>query len=125
MENNKFFICKHCGNLTGMIFNSGVPMVCCGDNMTLLEANTVDASNEKHIPSVKIEGNTIKVVIGEVVHPMLDNHHIDWIYLETEKGGQRKKCINTPEATFIIADDDKVKTVFAYCNLHGLWKKNI
>jgi superoxide reductase len=125
MENNKFFICKHCKNLSGIIFNSGVPMVCCGENMTLLEANTVDASHEKHMPKVEINGNTIKATVGEVIHPMIVEHHIEWIYLETVKGGQRKKCSDTPEATFILADDDKPISVFAYCNLHGLWRKDI
>jgi superoxide reductase len=125
MEDNKFFICKHCGNLVGMIFSSGAKIVCCGDEMTLLEANTVDASKEKHVPKIEISENTIKVKVGEILHPMLPEHHIEWIYLSTEKGGQRKKCIDTPEATFIVADDDKPVSVFAYCNLHGLWKKDI
>jgi len=122
---NKFFICKHCGNLAGMIFDSNVPMVCCGEKMTMLEANTVDASKEKHVPKIEITGKTVKVTVGEVLHPMLPEHHIEWIYLETEKGGQRKKCENTPTATFVLSEDDKPLNIFAYCNLHGLWKKEI
>lgn len=123
---NKFYLCKHCGNLVGVIEFSGVTPVCCGDKMTLLEPNTVDASKEKHVPYVEIEGDTVKVKVGEIPHPMAEEHYIQLIYLQTEKGGQRKslKPGEAPEAVFKVVDDKPV-AVFEYCNLHGLWVKDI
>ena len=87
-EQHKFFICRHCGNIIGMIHNSGVPIVCCGEEMEELVANTSDGTYEKHVPVVKKEGNHIIVEIGSIPHPMLKEHYIMWVYLETEKGGQ-------------------------------------
>jgi superoxide reductase len=126
MIDSKFYLCKHCGNLVGMINNSGIPMVCCGDVMTLLEANTVDASREKHVPAVEVDGDKVIVKIGEVSHPMTEAHYIQWVYLLTEHGGQRKnlKPGDEPTVTFSVEDDMPV-AVFAYCNLHGLWVKEI
>lgn len=123
MGEKKFYICKHCGNMIGMIKSSGVNVVCCGDPMTELKPNTVEASQEKHLPVVTVEGNTVKVKVGSVEHPMTEEHHIAWIYLETEQGGQRKKLAvgSKPEAEFALAGGDKVVGVYEYCNLHGLW----
>lgn len=123
MGEKKFYICKHCGNMIGMIKSSGVNVVCCGDPMTELKPNTVEASQEKHLPVVTIEGNIVKVKVGSVEHPMTEEHHIAWIYLETEQGGQRKKLAvgSKPEAEFAFAGGDKVVGVYEYCNLHGLW----
>ena len=123
MGEKKFYICKHCGNMIGMIKSSGVNVVCCGDPMTELKPNTVEASQEKHLPVVTIEGNIVKVKVGSVEHPMTEEHHIAWIYLETEQGGQRKKLAvgSKPEGDFALAGGDKVVGVYEYCNLHGLW----
>lgn len=122
----KFYVCKHCGNLVGMIHSSGAPMVCCGDPMTELVANSVDASQEKHVPVVTVNGDTVTVKIGSVEHPMTEEHFIQWIYLETSHGGQRKSLHpgDKPEAVFQLKDDEAI-AAFAYCNLHGLWKKDI
>lgn len=123
MGEKKFYICKHCGNMIGMIKSSGVNVVCCGDPMTELKPNTVEASQEKHLPVVTVEGNSVKVKVGSVEHPMTEEHYIAWIYLETEQGGQRKKLAvgSKPEAEFALAGGDKVVGVYEYCNLHGLW----
>ncbi|MCD8361081.1 MAG: desulfoferrodoxin [Acidaminococcaceae bacterium] len=123
MGEKKFYICKHCGNMIGMIQSSGVNVVCCGDPMTELKPNTVEASQEKHLPVVTIEGNIVKVKVGSVEHPMTEEQHIARIYLETEQGGQRKKLAvgSKPEAEFALAGGDKVIGVYEYCNLHGLW----
>ena len=126
MCENKFYICEHCGNIVGMIHNSGVPMMCCGQKMTKLEAGVVEASHEKHIPVVTVEGNTVRVNVGSVTHPMSEEHHIAWIYLQTNRGGQRK-CLDVtgaPEVPFALADETPV-AVYAYCNLHGLWMAEI
>ncbi|HPD03106.1 MAG TPA: desulfoferrodoxin family protein [Eubacteriales bacterium] len=119
----KFYICQYCGNIIGMINDSGIPVVCCGEDMQLLEPNTVDASYEKHIPVVEIAGGLVTVLVGSAPHPMLPEHYIDWVYLETEQGGQRKNCKGEPKAVFALTPDDKVIAAYAYCNLHGLWKK--
>jgi superoxide reductase len=126
MCNQKFYICKHCGNLIGMLHDGGVPMICCGEPMSELVANTVDASKEKHVPEVTVSGNNVEVKIGSAPHPMTEEHSIQWVYLQTQKGGQRKclKPSDEPKATFAVTDD-KPEAVFAYCNLHGLWKTEI
>lgn len=94
--------------------------------MVTLKANTVDASKEKHVPVVTIDKHKITVNVGSVDHPMTSEHHISWIYLQTEKGGQRKSLAvgDKPHATFCL-DDDKPIAVLAYCNLHGLWKVDL
>lgn len=122
----KFYICRTCGNIVGKIVDSGVPLVCCGSKMEVLEPNTVEASGEKHLPVVTVEGNTVKVNVGSVDHPMVEEHLIQWIYLKTEKGGQRKSLAagEAPAAVFELADD-KAIAVYAYCNLHGLWMAEI
>ncbi|NLK70230.1 MAG: desulfoferrodoxin [Clostridiales bacterium] len=126
MSYQKFFICSHCGNIVGLIQEAGVPMICCGEKMEELVPNTVDAAQEKHVPVVTVDGNTVKVEIGSVEHPMVDEHYIQWIYLQTEKGGQRKglKPGEKPSVTFSLVDD-KAIAAFEYCNLHGLWKADI
>ena len=123
----KFYVCKKCGNLVGMIHASGAKMVCCGEEMSELVANTVDASKEKHVPVVTVSGTTVTVKIGAVEHPMTEEHLIQWVYLDTAKGGQRKclKAGDKPEVTFSLTADDKAIAAYAYCNLHGLWKTAI
>lgn len=120
----KFYVCEHCGNFVGMIKESGVPMVCCGQKMTEVIPGTSDGAVEKHVPVFKAEGNTVTVKVGSAEHPMVDAHYIEWIALETQKGAQRKilKPGDKPEAVFALTDDDAVVAVYAYCNLHGLWK---
>ena len=123
---NKFYICRHCGNLIGMVNDAGVPMSCCGEKMEMLVPNSVDASNEKHVPVVSIEGDVVHVKVGEVAHPMVEEHFIQWVYLHTERGGQRKslKPGEAPEVSFTL-NGDKALAVYEYCNLHGLWIKTL
>lgn len=126
MCENKFYICEHCGNIVGMVNDGGVPMMCCGQKMKELVPNTVEASVEKHIPVVTVENNLITVKIGSAPHPMVEEHHILWVYLKTDRGGQRK-CLavgSEPTVTFAVSDE-KPLSVYAYCNLHGLWKAEI
>ena len=123
MATQKFFRCKHCGNFVGLVNNSGVPMICCGEPMEELIPNTTDGSGEKHVPAVTVEGNKVTVKVGTVMHPALPEHHIEFIYLETENGGQRKGIPvgADPVAEFLLTND-KLVAVYEYCNLHGLWK---
>ena len=126
MSNVKFYICEHCGNIIEKVQDKKVPVVCCGEKMKLLEAGVVEASHEKHIPVVSVEGRDVKVEIGSVAHPMAEEHSILWVYLETDKGGQRKNLSvgSDPVVSFALADEKPI-AVYAYCNLHGLWKKEI
>lgn len=120
----RFFICEHCGNIIAIVKDKGVPVFCCGQKMTELVAGTVEASAEKHIPVYKVEGNKVHVTVGSVEHPMLEAHFIEWISLETKQGNQRKALEpgQKPEACFAMCEGDEVVAVYAYCNLHGLWK---
>ena len=122
----KVLRCNHCGNIATLIEDKGVPIVCCGDQMEELKANTTDAATEKHVPEVKVEDNKVHVVVGSTIHPMTEEHLIQWICLETENGGQLKKLTATdePKAVFCLGED-KATAVYEYCNLHGLWKKEL
>ncbi|MDD4779370.1 MAG: desulfoferrodoxin family protein [Tissierellia bacterium] len=127
MCNVKFFRCNLCGNLVGMIHESGVKLVCCGQEMEELVANTVDAAYEKHIPVVEVDGNIVTVTVGSTIHPMVEEHYIQWIYLVTKEGAQRK-CLQPgqePVAKFALTEGDEVVAAYEYCNLHGLWKKEM
>lgn len=123
----KFYICNHCKNIIGKIHDSGVPVVCCGEKMAELVPNMTDAATEKHVPVIKVDGTSVTVTIGSTLHPMTEEHLIQWVYLETEEGGQRKnlKAGDKPELTFAITPSDRVKAAYAYCNLHGLWKAEV
>lgn len=120
----KFYVCEHCGNIIAFVEDKGVPVMCCGQKMTELVANTTEAATEKHIPVCSVEGNKVTVTVSTVEHPMLEEHYIQWISLETKQGNQRKvlKPGDAPKAEFMICDGDEVVTAYAYCNLHGLWK---
>lgn len=123
-NSKKFLICSVCGNMVGMIEDKGPKLVCCGKKMNELVANTTEASVEKHIPVVNIDNNKVKIQVGSTLHPMTQEHHISWIYLLTTQGGQRKslEIDNDPIVEFALIENDKLLEVYAYCNLHGLWK---
>jgi superoxide reductase len=112
--------------MIGLIKDKGVPMMCCGQKMKELIPNTTEASTEKHLPAITDAVNGIDVQVGSVPHPMEEEHHISFIYVETERGGQRK-CLKPgmePKSGFSFVDDTP-KDVYAYCNLHGLWKTEV
>ena len=118
----KFYICRHCGNLIEMVHDAKVPMFCCGEKLEELVPNTVEASGEKHIPVVEVKGSQVHVNVGSVNHPMVSEHFIEWVYVETENGGYRKELHpeSAPHVVFELGEDKPV-AVYAYCNLHGLW----
>ena len=120
----KFFRCEHCGNIIEMVEDKGVPVMCCGQKMTELVAGTSDGAREKHVPVYEVKDNIVHVKVGEVAHPMIPEHYIEWIVLQTKNGVQRKELNpgDKPEACFALCDGDEVEAVYAYCNLHGLWK---
>ena len=123
----KFYVCKHCGNIITYLNNAGVPVVCCGEKMSELIPGTTDAAVEKHVPAVSVDGNVVTVKVGEVEHPMVDVHYIQWIVLETNQGNLIKNLQpnQPPVATFVLADGEQAIAAYEYCNLHGLWKKDI
>ena len=127
MKEPKFFKCAHCGNIITKIEDKGVPVFCCGQKMDELVPNTSDGAGEKHVPVVEVNGKEVKVVVGEVEHPMIEAHHIAWIYLHTNQGGQVKYLDHTgkPEAVFALVEGEEVIAAYEYCNLHGLWKKEV
>ena len=117
----------HCGNIIEMVEDKGVPVMCCGQKMTELTPNTTDAALEKHVPEVEVDGNTVKVTVGSTLHPMTEEHYIAFIYLETDKGVQKKYLDHTGEtvAVFALAEGEKPVAAYEYCNLHGFWKKEL
>ena len=121
----KFYICGHCGNIIAMVKNVGVPIMCCGQKMTELVPGTTDASQEKHVPAYTVDGRCVHVTVGEVEHPMTEEHFIEWVSLQTKQGNQRKvlKPGDAPQVCFALCEGDEVEAVYAYCNLHSLWKK--
>lgn len=123
MENKKFYKCNICGNVIEKIIDSGVPVVCCGQKMDALKLETEDTHYEKHKPVVTVDGNKVKVVVGSTEHPMVPEHFIDWIYLETIKGSQKKVLSHSdkPVVEFILSEKDQPLAVYSNCNIHGLW----
>ena len=124
---NKILVCKVCGNVVGMIEDHHVPVFCCNQPMNELVANQSEGAMEKHLPLVSRLGKEVKVSVGSVEHPMVENHWISLIQLETDKGIYQKRLSanQKPEACFILAEDEKVVAAYEYCNLHGLWKMEI
>jgi len=117
----EFYRCELCGNMVALIKKGGGTLVCCGQNMTKLEANSTDAATEKHVPVITKEGGKIKVAVGSTLHPMLPEHHIEWIALVAGEKVEFRflKPGEEPKAEF---DEVESGTVYEYCNLHGLWK---
>lgn len=121
----QFFKCNHCGNVIIKMVDSKVPVFCCGKKMEELVANTEEASTEKHLPvATKIDDCRLKIEVGSVAHPMFPEHHIAFIYIETENGGMKIDLKDKPEAIFCTCTDKPI-AVYEYCNLHGLWKTTL
>ena len=120
----RFFRCAHCGKIIAVVKETGVPVICCGEAMQEIKANTVDAAVEKHLPVYETKDGMVSVTVGSVEHPMGEEHYIEWISLQTKQGNQRKelKPGQPPKACFALCSGDEVVAVFAYCNLHGLWR---
>ena len=119
----KFLKCKICGKIVAVVNDRQVPTICCGQPMEEMVPNTSDGAVEKHVPVFEVEGNIVRVKVGSVEHPMLDNHYIEWIAIQTNLGNQRKvlKPCEKPEAEFALLPGEKVLAVLEHCNLHGLF----
>lgn len=123
----KFLICKGCGKIVGMIRESKCPTKCCGEPMVEMIPGTSDGAREKHVPVIETNGRDVTVKVGSAAHPMLEEHHIMWVALETKEGAQRKSLNpgEEPKAVFALAPGDQVVAAYEYCNLHGLWKAEV
>lgn len=120
----KFYRCETCGQIIAVVKKTGVPVMCCGKPMQEIIPGTTDASVEKHVPVYEVKDNKVVVTIGAAAHPMVEEHFIEWVSLQTKQGNQRKVLVpgTEPKVCFSICDGDEVEAVYAYCNLHGLWK---
>lgn len=121
----RFFKCKVCGKIVALVNDvSCCPTKCCGEAMEEIPVNTQDGAHEKHVPVFAVKDNIVTVKVGAVEHPMIDTHYIEWVALQTNKGNQRKvlKPGQKPEIEFALLPEEKVEAVYAYCNLHGLYK---
>ena len=119
-----FLFASAAANIIAMVKSSGVPVMCCGQQMKEIIPGTTDAAVEKHVPVYTVEGNKVMVTVGSAEHPMLPEHYIEWVSLQTKQGNQRKalKPGDAPKVCFAICEGDEVEAVYAYCNLHSLWK---
>ena len=119
-----FLKCPRCGQIVMTIKNKPCDVHCCGVPMEVMVPGTSDGAHEKHVPVFTVEGNLVKVQVGEVAHPMMDAHFIQWIQVQTNQGIQRKNLTpqDEPKAVFALTEGEQVEAVYEYCNLHGLWK---
>ncbi len=124
MKTPVFYLCRHCHNLIYMLEDAGVRPVCCGQKMEELIPNVTDAAEEKHVPVVTAQGREVSVNVGSARHPMTSEHLIQWVCLQSAQGIQFKRLApdSLPEAVFLLSDGDSAEAVYAYCNIHGLWK---
>ncbi|MBR6094981.1 MAG: desulfoferrodoxin [Lachnospiraceae bacterium] len=120
----KFYRCKKCGQIIAIVKETKVPVMCCGEKMEEIIPGTTDAAVEKHVPVYEVKDGIVTVTVGSVEHPMAPEHYIEWIAIKTTGGNQRKelKPGDAPKAVFAICEGDEVEEVYAYCNLHSLWK---
>ncbi len=120
----KFYRCPVCGQIVAIVKETGSPLICCGQEMQEIKAGVSDGAAEKHVPVYEVKDNIVTVKVGSVDHPMLPEHYIEWIAIQTKNGNQRKalKPGEAPKASFAILEGDEVVAVYAYCNLHSLWK---
>ena len=120
----KFLKCKGCGKIVLEIKGSSCPTKCCGEPMEEMIPGMTEGAGEKHIPDCDLDGNTLRVQVGSVLHPMLEEHHIEWVAVQTKEGFQLKELQpgKEPKADFILTEDDEVEAVYENCNLHGFWK---
>lgn len=120
----KFFVCEHCAGVFIGLGDVKAPIECCGQEMKELVAGTTEGAAEKHVPVIRTEDGLVAVCVGSAEHPMLEEHSIKWVCLQTSQGFQYKglRPGSRPEARFALCDGDEVKAAYAYCDLHGLWK---
>ena len=120
----RFYRCETCGQMVAVVKKTGCDVFCCGKPMQEIVPGTTDAAAEKHVPVYEVKDHIVTVTVGAVEHPMLNAHYIERIAIQTKQGNQRKalKPGDAPKACFALCEGDEVEAVYAYCNLHSLWK---
>jgi superoxide reductase len=123
----KFYMSENYSNIITKLTSNGAPILVDGKELTLIQPGAIDAAVEKHVPAVSVEGNLVRVNVGEVNHPMTPEHYIPWVALETSHGAQVRwlQPTDAPSVSFVLAEGEEAKVVYAYCNLHGLWQKEL
>lgn len=123
----KFLTCAKCGKTVGVIKDGCPVLMCCGEPMQVLGPRENGEGEAKHVPVLSLDGNILSVNVGSIDHPMMEEHSIEWVYLETNLGGQRKILHpgDKPHVEFLLLEGEKVLGVYAHCNLHGLWKATL
>lgn len=123
----KIYRCSICGNIVYHLKDSGVRVHCCGQEMKALDLKHEEMANEKHIPKVEVKDNLVKVQVGDILHPMTEEHLIEWIILHTNKGVKVKYLTHNdePKTEFTLDAGEKALEVYEYCNLHGLWSTKL
>lgn len=123
----RFYVCEECGSIVELVEGKDAPIECCGGKLKEVKAGKKEGAAEKHMPEVEIEGDVATVLVGSVMHPMQDTHHIGWVAVYTNKGVYRKKLEigKDPVVKFLLSDGEKISSVYAYCNEHGLWEKEM
>lgn len=120
-----FYRCPECGEIVMMIKKGGCTPSCCGKSMAELRANTTDAATEKHVPVASVKDREIDVKVGSVPHPMTEEHLIEWIAVETKQGVKIKYLESGDRPEEVFCNNGDAVAVYAYCNLHGLWKADL
>lgn len=120
----KFYLCERSGEIVVKVRDADAPLECCSEELRELVPGTTEGAEEKHIPVYRVENNVVKVRVGSADHPMLPEHYIEWIFLQTKQGNQWKPLRpgDEPAACFALCEGDRVEAVYACCNLHSLWK---
>ena len=120
----KFYRCAHCGQIIAKVADTGVPVICCGEPMQEIVPGTSDGAVEKHVPVYEVRDGKVFVTVGAAEHPMTEAHYIEWVSIQTTGGNQRKalKPGSVPKVTFALLEGEEVLAVYAYCNLHSLFK---
>lgn len=124
----KLFRCKVCGQVVKKIKDTEMPLTCCGKEMEEIIFNDKeDNLKEKHIPTYEINNNKVLVKVGSVLHPSSKEHYIEWITIVTDRGCHTKMLTpgENPIAVFLLDKGEKLLTIYAYCNIHSLWKKDV
>lgn len=127
MKKGRFYYCSVCGNIIEKVHDSGNDLECCARTMNILESGITNANPETHVPVCKKEGNNVTITIGNEAHPMTKEHHIEWVEIVTNKGWARKylSADEQPVVKFSVQDDEEILKIYAYCNIHKLWKCTI
>ena len=116
--------CKHCGNIVEVLHGGAAPLICCGEPMKLMREGSTDGASEKHVPVIEKTENGYKVKVGSAAHPMAEDHYIEWIIVQTEKQVY-KVNLKPGDVPELVAPYEKGSIIYAYCNKHGVWKKEV